>query len=118
MDAEDRGPTYSSLPVDVDGGDVQQPLEMITNHFQGMDVNGNNIPIANCSDCVICGKTTMQIQMEAVTGYLCKTAVLGETVVQMEARKRAFIEGMQVGTFLLLLGGVSQAVAGMAIFIR
>ena len=53
----------------------------------------------------------MQIQQEAVTDYLNKTAIHGETVLQVEARKRAFIEGMQVGTFLLLPGGVSQAAA-------
>ena len=68
-------------------------------------------PIANYSDCVIWGKSTMQIQNEAVTDYLRKTAVLGEKTDQLEARKRAFIEGMHVGIFLLLPGGVSQAAA-------
>ena len=53
----------------------------------------------------------MQIQNEAVTDYLRRTAVLGEAADELEARKRAFLEGMQVGTFLLLPGGVSQAAA-------
>ena len=53
----------------------------------------------------------MQIQEEAVSDYLKKTTIRGETALQVEARKRAFIEGMQVGTFLLLPGGVSQAAA-------
>ena len=53
----------------------------------------------------------MQIQNEAVTDYLHKTAVLGETADQLEARKRAFIEGMKVRTFLLIPEGVSQAAA-------
>ena len=67
--------------------------------------------MANYSDCVICGKSTIQIKSEAVTDYLRKTAILGESADQLEARKRPFMEGMQVGTFLLLPGGVSQAAA-------
>ena len=73
-----------------------------------MEIETNN-PMANYSDCVICGKSTLQIQSEAVTDYLRKTAILGESADQLEARKRAFLEGMQVGTFLLLPGRVSQA---------
>ena len=53
----------------------------------------------------------MQIQQEAVSYYLDTTAIPGETALQIEARKKAFIEGMQVGTFLLLPGGVSPAAA-------
>ena len=53
----------------------------------------------------------MQIHREAVSDYLDKTAVPGETALHIEARKRAFIEEKQVGTFLLLPGGVSQTAA-------
>ena len=53
----------------------------------------------------------MRIQREAVTECLNKTVIPGETALQVEARRRVFIEGMQVGTFLLLPGGVSQAAA-------
>ena len=67
--------------------------------------------MANYSDCVICGKSTLQIQSEAVTDYLRKTAILGKSGDQLDARKKAFMEGMQVGTFLLLPVGVSQASA-------
>ena len=56
-------------------------------------------------------KSTMQSQSEAVSNYLSKRAVLGETTAQLEAHKRASIEGMQFGTLLLLPREVSQAAA-------
>ena len=75
-----------------------------------MEIDTYN-PMANNSDCVICGKSTIQIQSEAVTDYLRNTAILGETADQLGARKVALLEGMQDGTFLLLPGGVSQTAA-------
>ena len=107
---EEQGLTHDFYSVDGQGGTSQQSLDSITNHFQGMGIETNN-PMANYSDCVICGKSTLQIQSEAVTDYLRKTAILGESADQLEARKRATMEGMQVGTFLFLPGGVSQAAA-------
>ena len=68
-------------------------------------------PLVNNSDCVVCGKSALQIQQEAVSDYLDKTTIPGETALQVEARRRAFIEGMQVGTFFTPSGGVSQAAA-------
>ena len=106
---EEKGPTYDTFSVDGQSEITQQSLDAVANHFQGMEIETNN-PMANYSDCVICGKSTSQIQCE-VTDYLRKTAILGELADQLEARKRAFLEGMQVGTFLLLPGGVSQAAA-------
>ena len=41
----------------------------------------------------------MQIQNEAVTDYLRKTAVLRETADQLEARRRGFKEEMQFVTY-------------------
>ena len=107
---EEKGPTYASYSVDGQGEITQQSLDTVTNHFQGMGIETNN-PMANYSDCVICGKSTVRIQSEAVMEYLRKTAILGESADQLEARKKAFMEGMQVGTLLLLPGGVSQAAA-------
>ena len=107
---EEQGPIHDFYSVDGQGVTSQQSSDSITNHFQGMGIEANN-PMANYSDCVICGKSTLQIQSEAVTDYLRKTAILGESADQLEARKRAFMEGMQVDTFLLLPGGVSQAAA-------
>ena len=104
---EEKGPTYDTYSADEI---TQQSLDAVANHFQGMEIETNN-PMANYSDCVLCGKSTLQIQSEAVTDYLPKTAILGESADQLEARNRAFLEGMQVGTFLLLPGGVSQAAA-------
>ena len=107
---EEKGPTYDTYSADGQGEITQQSLDAVANHFQGMEIETNN-PMANYSDCVICGKSTLQIQSEAVTDYLRKTAILGESADQLEARKRAFLEEMQVGTFLLLPGGVWQAAA-------
>ena len=107
---EERGPSSSFFDNYAEQPDSQQSLDGITNHFQGMGLSGSG-PLVNYSDCVICGKSTMQIQQEAVSDYLVKTAIPEETTLQVEARRSAFIEGMQVGTFLLLPGGASQAAA-------
>ena len=107
---EERGLIYDSYSVDGQSKISQQSLDTVANHFQGIEVETNS-RMRKYSDWVICGKSTLQIQSEAVTDYLRKTAILGESADQLEARKRAFIEGMQVGTFLLLPGGVSQAAA-------
>ena len=67
--------------------------------------------VVNYSECVVCGKFVRQIQLEAFSEYLNKTVVPGETLAEREARRRAFLYGMSAGTFLLTLGGVSQAAA-------
>ena len=107
---EERGPSDSPYPGHTNYSEPQQTLDTITNHFQSMELSGIG-PLVNYSDCVVCGKSTLQIQQEAVFDYLDKTTIPGETTVQVEARRRASLEGMQVGTFLLLPGGVSQAAA-------
>ena len=104
---EERGPASSFHSSQSVGSCPQQTLDTITNHFQGMELSGFG-PLVNYSDC---GKSTLQIQQEAVSDYLDKTTIPGEAPLQVEARRRAFIEGMQVGTFFLLPGGVSQAAA-------
>ena len=81
-----------------------------TIHFRGPNVD-NNPYITGCTDCLICGKSVEQIQDEAVFGYLHKTAVRGEAVEQFDARRLAFLEGMKVGCFMQIPGGVSQAFA-------
>ena len=53
----------------------------------------------------------MQIQREAVSDYLVKMAVPEETTLKVEARKRSYTEGVKVGLFLLLIGGVLKAAA-------
>ena len=63
-----KGPTYNPSPVDVQDTNTQQSLETITNHFQGMGIDTYN-PMAHYSDCVICWKSTMQIQNDAATDY-------------------------------------------------
>ena len=85
-------------------------VDSIFSHFRGMVVSEEALQVGY-SDCVVCGKFVAQIQSETVTDYLRKTAVPGETLAERDTRKRAFLDGMSAGTFLLMPGGVSQAVA-------
>ena len=79
-------------------------------HFKMAD--GSLTPyMTGCTDCLVCGKSVEQIQDEAVIDYLHKTAVYGELPEQFNARRLAFLEGMNVGSFMLIPGGVSQAAA-------
>ena len=79
-------------------------------HFRGPN-GGDNPYISGCTDCLVCGKSVEQIQDEAVIDYLHKTAIRGESAEQFNARRLAFLEGMKVGCFMLIPGGVSQASA-------
>ena len=79
-------------------------------HFKGPSGDDNPY-ITGCTDCLIWGKSVEQIQDEAVIDYLHKTAVRGESPEQFNARSLAFLEGMKVGCFMLIPGGVSHASA-------
>ena len=79
-------------------------------HFRGPS-GADNPYISGCTDCLVCGKSVEQIQDEAVIDYLHKTTIQGESALQFNARRLAFLEGMKVGCFMLIPGGVSQASA-------
>ena len=79
-------------------------------HFRGPSGDDNPY-ITGCTDCLICGKSVKEIQVEAVIDYLHKTAIRGEAPEQFNARRLAFLEGMKVGCFMLIPGGVSHASA-------
>ena len=79
-------------------------------HFRGPS-DSDNPYITGCTDCLIGGKSVEQIQDEAVIDYLHKTAIRGESPEQFNARSLAFLEGMKVGCFMLIPGGMSQASA-------
>ena len=74
-----------------------------------MELAGTN-SLSGYSDCVICGKSVEQIKNEVID-YMHRTAIPNETPQQFNARRMAFLEGVEIGTFLLLPGGVSQAAA-------
>ena len=103
----ERGPTYDTRPTvycDAHGYQLQRPdqsLESVTKHFQRMGLSGTN-SLAGYSDCVICGKPVEQIKDEAVIDYLHKTAIPNESLQQFNASRKAFLEGKEIGTFLLL----------------
>ena len=113
---QDREPAQEFCPImycDTHGYQHQRPqqnMDLITKHFQGMELAGTN-SLSGYSDCVICGKSVEQIKDEVVIDYMHRTAIPNETPQQFNARRMAFLEGMEIGTFLLLPGGVSQAAA-------
>ena len=80
---QERGPTYDLCPTmycDAHGYQrqrLQQSLETITKHFQGMGLGGTN-SLAGYSDCVECGKSVEQIKDQAVIDYLHKIAIPNE----------------------------------------
>ena len=113
---QDRGLAQgfcSTMYCDAHGYQHQRPqqnMDSITKHFEGMELAGTN-SLSSYSDCRICGKSVEQIKDEAVIDYMHKTAVPNESPRQFNARRMAFLEGMENGTFLLLPGGVSQDAA-------
>ena len=107
---EDKGPVYEQDIPSCSYSASSTSVETVANHFNDMTVSGN-ADLLGCSDCVVCGKPVQQIQDEATIDYLDKTVVPGETLAETERRKRAFLDGMAAGTFLLVPGGVSQAAA-------
>ena len=107
---EDRGPNCGQETPGCSYSTDPTPVESVANHFNDMTVSGN-AGLLGCSDCVVCGKPVQQIQDETVNDYLSKTVVPGETLAETEKRKRAFLDGMAAGTFLLMPGGVSQTAA-------
>ena len=103
---EDRGPSYELDIPSCSHPTSSTSVESVANHFNEISVSGH-AGLLGCSDCVVCGKSVQQIQDEAVNDYLDKTVVPGETLAETERRKRAFLDGMAAGTFLLMSGEVS-----------
>ena len=106
----DRDPEYGATVPSCSYSDKTVTLESISNQFRGMAVSEASA-LVNYSDCIVCGKSVSQIQLEAVNDYISKTGILGETLAERETRRRAFLDEISAGTFLLMPGGVSQAAA-------
>ena len=85
-------------------------MDTIKKHFQGIELAGTN-SLSGYSDCMICGKSVEQIKEEANIDYMQKTAIPDESQQQFNARRMAFLKGMEFGTFLLLPWGAWQAAA-------
>ena len=107
---EDRGPSCMQETPTCSYSTDTASIETVVSQFDGMALS-EGAGLAGCSDCVICGKSVQQIQTETVNDYIDKTGEPGETLAETERRKRAFLDGMAAGTFLLMPGGVSQAAA-------
>ena len=107
---QDRGPRYLCEPHDNSPPSVNTSMEAVASHFDEM-VLTESPSLVSYSDCIICGKPVQQIQEETVNEYLDRTVTVGETLAETQARRRAFLDGMNAGAFLLMPGGVSRAAA-------
>ena len=107
---KDRRPQCSYNTFSSPSPSMANSMETIAGHFDGMALTESS-PMIGYSDCVVCGKPVQQIHKETVNDYLDKTLVVGETLAETQARRRAFLDAMNAGTFLLMPGGVSRAAA-------
>ena len=107
---QDRGLQYPCEPHDDSPSSMNTSMEAVASHFDDM-VLAEPPPLVNYSDCVVCGKSVRQIQEETVNEYLDRTVTVGETLAETQARRRAFLDGMNANAFLLMPGGVSRAAA-------
>ena len=85
-------------------------MEAVARHFDEMAL-AESPSLVGYSDCIICGKPVQQIQDETVNEYLDTTVTVGETLAETQAKRRAFLDAMHAGAFLLMPGGVSRAAA-------
>ena len=105
---KDRKPQNPYDTLSSSSSSVATSMEAITSHFDGTALV-ESPPLRGCSDCIICGKPVRQVQEQTVNDYLDKTVMVGENHAETQARRRAFLDGMNAGTFLLMPGGVSRA---------
>ena len=107
---KDRRPQYSCDSQGSSPSFVATSMEAVASHFDEMAL-AESPSLSSYSDCIICSKSVRQILEETVNDYLDKTVMVGETLAETQARRRAFLDGMNAGSFLLMPGGVSQAAA-------
>ena len=100
---KDRGPQYPYDILSSSSSSVATSIQAVTSHFDGMALTASP-SLLGYSDCIICGKPVPQIQEETVNGYLDKTVMVGETLAETQARRRAFLDGMNAGTFFSCQG--------------
>ena len=102
-------------PYDLPGpkrkGDMQrdQSVDLVSGHLKNVQITNSSRPMY--SDCIVCGKSYEGIVKETVENYLQKTAVQGESLMDVEARRTAFVAGLEAGTFMFVPSGLSQAAA-------
>ena len=110
---EDRGPACEQDIPSCSYSTSSTSVETVANHFNDMTVSVN-AGLLGCSDCVIRGKPVQQVQDEAVNDILNKTVAPGETLAETERRRKAFLDGMAAGTFLLMPGECRRRPPAMA----
>ena len=86
-----------------------QMVNLVSGHWENITLAEPKA--AKYSDCIICGRSYEQIVEETVQTYLQRTMEEGEATGSIELRKRAFLAGMEAGTFMFVPRGLSQAAA-------
>ena len=107
---KNKRPQYFNDSFDSSSSSVATSMETVTSHFDRMTL-AESLNLPGYSDCILCGKPVQQIRKETVNDYQDRTVMVGETLAETQARRRAFLDDMNAGTFLSMPEGVSQVAA-------
>ena len=83
-----------------------QTVDLVTGHLENIDIAGKKT--SKYSDCIICSPSYDQIVEETVETYLQRTMEEGESLASVDERRKAFLAGMEAGTFMFVPRGLSQ----------
>ena len=86
-----------------------QMVNLVSGHLENITIAEPKA--ARYSDCIICGRSYEKIEEETVQTYLQRTMEEGKPTETIELRRRAFLAGMEAGTFMFVPRGLSQAAA-------
>ena len=83
---------------------------LVRSHLQGIRLPDGSVT-NRYSDCIICGRSVESIKEASIVEYLNKTRTKNETPEMTEAKRKAFTDGMAMGTLMFVPAGLSQAAA-------
>ena len=119
----ERGPTVTfkapsplnDLEVKNEPAEAPQTLpgpdpNLVRSHLQGIRLPDGSVT-NRYSDCIICGRSVESIREASIVDYLNKTRTKNETPEMTEAKRKAFTDGMAMGTLMFVPAGLSQAAA-------
>ena len=86
-------------------------ISTVANRLQNLTLHPHLQRNEWVTGCSVCGKSYDQVLEETVADYLNQTAQPGESVLERQIKRKAFIDGIQSGVFNFLPPGVSQAAA-------
>ena len=112
---KNRGQSYNFLPDDIPNQPSSIPLNntpnitTVADELRNLTLHPHPQHSAWVTGCLMCEKSHDQIIEETVADYLNQTAQTGETVLESQVKRNAFIDGIQSGVFTFLSPGVLQA---------